>query len=64
MEEGWGGHTDPVISGGGAGAAGGAGGLQIIFSTLRALLWSKNTGGQGPPGPSPGSANVLPAKST
>ena len=41
------------------------GGLQIIFSTLRALLWSKNTGGgRGPPGPSPGSANVLPAKST
>ena len=57
MEGGWGGHTDPVIRGGG-------GGLQIIFSTLRALLWSKNTGGQGPPGPSPGSANVLPAKST
>ena len=54
---GGGGHTDPVIRGGG-------GGLQIIFSTLRALLWSKNTGGQGPPGPSPGSANVLPAKST
>ena len=29
------------------------GGLQIIFSTLRALLWSKNTGGAGPPGPLP-----------
>lgn len=29
---GWGGHTDPVIRGGGGG------GLQIIFSTLRALL--------------------------
>ena len=35
------GHTDPVIRGGG--------GLQIIFSTLRALLWSKNITPRAPP---------------
>ena len=29
----------------------GVGGLQIIFSTLRALLWSKNTGGRAPRAP-------------
>ena len=32
----------------------GGGGLQKIFSPLRASVWSKNKGG-GPPGPSPGS---------
>ena len=42
LRYGGGGHTDPVIRGGG-------GGLQIIFSTLRALLWSKNITPRAPP---------------
>ena len=32
-------------------------GLKFFFSALRALVWSKNKWwGEGPPGPSPGSA--------
>ena len=29
------------------------------FSALQALVWSKNMGGPGPPGPSPGSDTVV-----
>ena len=47
------GHPDRDIRGGGEGG----GGLKKKFSSaLRASVWSKNTGGPGPPGPSPGSA--------
>ena len=31
----------------------------FFFSALRASFWSKNKGGWGPPGPSPGSATGL-----
>ena len=41
------------------GEGGGAGGLQKIFSALRASVWCKNKGGPGPPGPSSGSAPLL-----
>ena len=50
------GHPDPEISGEvgvGVGAS-----LKKKFCGPSGLKWSKNTGGPGPPGPSPGSATV------
>ena len=46
-----GGHPDPEIRGDGAVS-------KKIFSALWASVWSKNKGGPGPPGPSPGSATA------
>ena len=45
-----GGHPDPEIRG--------RAGL-IFFPALRASVWSKNKGGPGPPGPSPGCATAV-----
>ena len=47
-----GGLLDPEIRGGGGGV------LKKIVSSLRASVWSKNKGGLGPLGPSPGSATA------
>ena len=45
------GHPDPEIKEGQS--------PKKIFSALWASVWSKNKGGTGPPGPSPGSASAL-----
>ena len=37
---------------------GGGASPKKMFSALRVSVWSKNKGGAGPPGPSPGSATV------
>ena len=54
-DKGGGGHPDPEIRGGGRGRASSP---KKNFSALRASFWSKNKGGQGPPGPFPGSATA------
>ena len=46
-----GGHPDPEIRG-----KGGPASKKVFFGPL---FWSKNKGGAGPPGPSPGSATVV-----
>ena len=46
--------SDLAIGGGGGG--GGGASPPKIFSGLRASIWSKNMGGPGLPGPSPGFA--------
>ena len=51
-EGGGGGHPNPEIRGGGGRS------LKKFFLPLRVSFWSKNKGGQGPPGPSPGTAAV------
>ena len=45
-------HPDPEIRGGGGRSP------KKCFSALRALVWSNNKGGPGPPGPSPKSATA------
>ena len=47
-------HPDPYIR-----EDGGKGQPPQIFSALQALVWSKNKGGPGPPGPSSGSTTAV-----
>ena len=47
-------HPDPYIR-----EDGGKGWPPQIFSALQALVWSKNKGGPGPPGPSSGSTTAV-----
>ena len=54
---------DPDLEVGGEGRSSsllesGGGGSPKFFSALWASVWSKNKGGLGPPGPSPGSATA------
>ena len=49
--------TDPDLQIGRGG--GGGRSPKTFFGALRVSSWSKNKGGPGPPGPSPGSATVL-----
>ena len=54
MGQGGNGHLDPDMRGGGPVS-------KKHVSALQASVWSKNKGGPGPPGPSPGSATEPPS---